>query len=180
MISATGKSRFRQIGRAGFSLIEILLVLAIAAVLSGVVVLSAEALMKPPEDRPIDEQVKRVVREARFRAAESKQMAYMTFDEEASMFVIQAESGAALGEGFPSGYDPEATDLTVAFYVMLPSKGDFRGFDRENEREQRRRVAFAPDRSSNPFEVVWTVDGETERLRFDPFSDAVVSMEEDN
>lgn len=170
------RSRTFRHRNAGFSLIEILLVLALLALLAGVVVASSEALFSGFGDPPLDQQLRKAVREARFHAAREKEVTYLSFSWETGDFVISGESGATLLTQ-ESGHPGEDPELTVRFFHLQPAKGLPRYSFETPDRRETPRVGFHPDRSSTPFLVELRYGNEFSEHRYDPFSDA--EIEED-
>lgn len=151
-------------------MIEILLVLGLIGVLTGVVVINANAVFKGFGDKPLPEILKNSIREARFQAAQNKEATYLGFDPEKGDFVVLDDRMSVL-ETIPSGYDPEKSHLEVKFYRLLPEKGVSFSNRFNLQREETERVAFFPDRSSTPFEVTLQYEGQSSTHRYDPFSD---------
>lgn len=160
----------------GFSLIELLLALAIMGLASSLIIMSSDSVFRGVGERPIPDLLQDAVREARYHAGKKKESIQLRFDEENASFVISANSASELSR-IPTGYDPEETSLEVNFYGILPSRGD--GFPEiaSAERILVDHVIFAPDRTSTPFEVEIRVENESSRHRFDPFSE--IEMKED-
>ena len=158
-------------GAAGFTLLEVLLALAVIALISGLAVINADAIFSGFDDKPLPEILKKAVRESRFLAATSKETVFLTFDSESSRFLIISRNGGVI-QSLPTGYDPEDENIEIRLYQILPSTGtgSRRGFAAETRPVQR--IGFYPDRSSTPFEVHLFYDETESRHRYDPFSDA--------
>ena len=162
---------------SSFSLIELILVLSLIVLLSGIVVISIESIFKGFDSKPLPKILKQSVRQTRFLAAANKEAAYLSFDWETSDFVIQDERGAVL-ERIETGYPGEDPSLHIKFFQILPLHGYRVGTGLAPEEKEVSRVAFHPDRSSTPFSVTLKYDSASSRHRYDPFSD--VEIEESN
>ncbi len=158
---------------SGFSLIEILLVLGLIALSTGLVVINADVIFSGFEERPLSEILHKVVREARFLAAKNREPVYVSFDPEGSNFLITNRENSVL-ESISSGYPGDDSDLEIILYRLLPEKGlsSFRGLS--TNRKPVDRLVFHPDRSSTPFEVGLRYGEEQSLHRYDPFSDSEI------
>lgn len=158
--------------RRGFSLIELLIVIGLIAMVGGLVVINAQAILSGLGEEPVDRILQKAVREARFQAAYLKEPVRLRFDEESMAFTITGEAGNALGR-FPTGLS-ESASLEITFEQILPEEGLFRS-NRLRTLEIPA-VVFRPDRSSTPFQVTIEQDRASSGFtqRYDPFSDIVI------
>lgn len=160
--------------RAGFSLIEIIIVIGLIALVAGLVITGAGGVLRGLGERPVDEILTQAVREARYQAAMQKETMRLRYDEEAARFIVESETGQQV-KAFPTGYDPENVD--VSFFQILPHRGTTRsGFMNLSPLDAPR---FRPDRSATPFEAEIRVYDTTSRHRYDPFSDIELSRDND-
>ena len=74
--------------KRAFSLIEVLLVLALVAILVGIVAGNAGAFIKGSNFEPPDRVLKKAVLDAVYHASESKRAAYLSYFEENATFQI--------------------------------------------------------------------------------------------
>lgn len=160
--------------RAGFSLIEFIIVIGLIALVSGLVITGAGSVLRGLGERPVDEILTQAVREARYQAAMQKETMRLRYDSEGARFVVESETGQQV-KAFTIGYDPENVD--VRFFQVLPYRGTSRsGFTNLSPLEAPR---FRPDRSATPFEAEIRVYDDTSRHRYDPFSDIELSRDDD-
>ena len=89
---------FGQYQKRAFSLIEVLLVLALVAVLVGMVAGNAGAFIKVSNFEPPDRVLKKAVLDAVYHASESKRAAYLSYSEENATFLVTGTSGEVLAE----------------------------------------------------------------------------------
>lgn len=157
--------------RNGFSLIEIVLVVALISIAASLVILNANAFLGGLGTKPPPENFQMSVREARFQAALTREVVSLALDAERGEFVIFSD---VLGELHrrPSGFGSEVAANAFALYRVLPASGT--GALDTRQRERVDAIQFHPDRSSTPFVVVFRQDWDTLEQRFDPFSDLVV------
>ena len=157
----------------GFSLIEILMVLGLIALTSGLVVINANTIFGGFQDRPLPDILRKVVREARFLAAKNREPVFVSFDSENSEFLITNRENSIL-ESISTGYPADDPDLEVILYQILPERGtsSFRGLS--TDRKSVAYLVFHPDRSSTPFEVALRYGEEHSLHRYDPFSDVEI------
>lgn len=159
-----------QRDRGGFSLIEIIIVIGLIALISGLILTTAGGILRGIGERPAAETLALAVREARFQAASTKETTVLDFDSERMSFVIESDTGEVLGT-FSTGYDEG--NLQVQFFQILPARGTSpTSMPRIAPLDRPR---FRPDRSATPFEAELRVYDETSRHRFDPFSDIELS-----
>lgn len=156
--------------RRGFSLIELIIVIALIALVGGLVAINAQAILSGLGDEPVERILQKAVREARFQAAYLKEATTLRYDPERLAFDIHSAGGRGLAT-FPTGLEEQA-DLEIVFEQILPEEGLSR--TRSANTAEIAAVVFRPDRSSTPFQV--TIDQGPTRFtqRFDPFSDIVI------
>lgn len=158
----------------GFSLIEIIIAVALVALISGMFILNLPGLTEGLGSRPLDEILQKSVRDARYHAALHKERVSLAFDEERGAFIVFSESGEELAER-KSGY-AEDDRVSVTFEQFLPYAGLNSGG--RQDRVEISLVRFHPDRSSTPFVAILKIGNERSEHRFDPFSDLEIKREE--
>lgn len=176
MISATGNPSEARSKRAGFTLIEIVLVLGLMAVAMAAVIVSFASLADRGNTQTTEEILFSAVRKARFLAASERTITQLSFDKENNRLQISCDNRK--NETFPldkSFEDSESTE--IRFYLVASSQGLAPASDAIRTRLETKVVKFAPDRSSSPF--VAEIDfgsGTPERLVFDPFSSLIIAL----
>ena len=88
----------RAYRKRAFSLIEVLLVLALVAVLLGIVAGNAGSFISGSNFEPPDRVLKKAVLDAVYHASESKQATYLTYFEENASFLVTNASGGILAQ----------------------------------------------------------------------------------
>lgn len=170
MTLGTGNSRTGSAACRGFTLIEILLVIALIAVAASVVLINFTAFADRGEETSPKEVLSAAIRKARFIAAAERTTTKLRYDNESGTLQIDPS-----GEQFPinSDFGPEGRG-EIRFFLIEPATG-MRAFSDPNDAKlETTTVAFAPDRSSSPFIVeIDTGEGSPTRLRFDPFSSVI-------
>jgi prepilin-type N-terminal cleavage/methylation domain-containing protein len=157
--------------RRGFTLIEFIIVIALIALVGGLVAVNAEAILRGLGEEPVDRILQKAVREARFQAAYLKQPTQLRFDEESAAFRVITRDGAALAE-FTTGLTGPSDRLRITFEQILPERGLTAGTLEQTVEIDA--VTFLPDRSSTPFQVLIDHERSPFTQRFDPFSDIVI------
>ena len=158
--------------RRGFTLIELIIVIALVALIGGLVVINAEAIFRGLGEEPVDRILRKAVREARFQAAYLKEPIRLSFDEENSVFHLTGSGGQGLAT-FKTGEEGTSEDIEVEFEQILPEEGLNRNARQETVEIEA--VIFRPDRSSTPFQVMIRQGNRPYTLQFDPFSDIVIN-----
>lgn len=163
--------------RRGFTLIELIIVIALIALIGGLVAINAEALLRGLGDEPVERIFQKAVREARFQAAYLKEATELRYDEERAAFDIHTATGRGLAS-FPSGLEPDDPSVEILFEQILPEEGLTRNSVLDTIEVEA--VTFRPDRSSTPFQVIFDFGPTTFTQRFDPFSDIVIDDSREN
>lgn len=174
MTSATGNRR-TQNQASGFSLIEILLVIGLIALASGIIVSNAIGIAERGNEVPADQILKAAVRSARFEAAQKGRITELGFNRETGQLIVQSDSGQTiyfeLGENFANNGRGE-----ILFRLIPSARGMDEYPDPYEDGIETDWVRFAPDCSSQPFSA--EIDygtGSPEKLAFDPFSSLVLA-----
>ncbi|WP_158279793.1 pilus assembly FimT family protein [Coraliomargarita sinensis] len=173
MTLATGNSR-PGTARSGFTLIEILLVIALIAVAVSVVLVNFTAFADRGESTSPEEVLTAAIRKARFIAAAERITTKLSYDSENGS--LRIDPGA---EQFPINSDFGPDGRGEIRFFLIPSAQGLSPFpDPDRSTLETAAVAFAPDRSSSPFLAeIDSGRGSPARLRFDPFS-SVIRTEE--
>lgn len=172
MTLATGITKPRP-ANAAFTIIEIVLVVALMAVAAGIVIANFAAFADRGENISARETLISAIRTARFEAASQRQLTSLQYDKENGALILSSGSSFQLSEDY--GEDGRGD---IRFYLVPPAEGLAPFPDPERTNLETKAVAFSPDRSSSPFVVeIDSGSGTPERLVFDPFSSLVRSSE---
>ena len=112
-------------GRSGFTLIEIVLVIALITMVMGLSVISITAVTDTQE-KPIEQLFREYVREARIQAATAKQTVYLNFDSRKGEFVLAQKDGAAMEHAMAVDDTLEPSEWIVNFYLKLTAEDSSR------------------------------------------------------
>lgn len=170
--------------KRAFSLIEVLLVLALVAILVGIVAGNAGAFIKGSNFEPPDRVLKKAVLDAVYHASESKRAAYLSYFEENATFQVADSFGAILSEH--RVYKKLDEDLKkddsllpkVTFFAIGPLAGEDGGNSKYDERDLVLNRVFFHSGCSVPFSVVINFRDEKQVMNFDPFSGYVLKSKE--
>lgn len=150
-----------------FTLIEVVIVLALIAFVSLLTIGNFSFLRDGFTRRPVDEVLKKAVHAARYQAVKVNRPVFMRFDSKTQVFEIRDESGELIGDVF----DSDVETLRVEFFPVKPEDSVDNRPRYELALRPVDRVPFYPDRSCMPFLAAMQSDESgTIRLRFDPFS----------
>ena len=165
---------------SGFSLIEILLVFALVAIGLAVTVVNFDVFETSGRSEPPEKIALGAIREARMAAIVAQEWTYLTWDAEKRSFDISTLAGGTI-QSFPveRGVDAAADNLEVIFETIPSAFNGRTPFNfRQNNTSTLERVAFSPQRVSNPF-ILKVNDGDIAfEQRIDPFSSMPIAEEE--
>lgn len=161
------------LARAGFTLLEIILVFGLIALAGGVIIANFTTFLNFDDRINPQDTLRAAIRSARFQAAGGREVSTLRFDKESGALIVDP------GESFPLNPDFGAEGRgEIRFYLVPPAEGMGRFPDAASTRMETKEVRFAPDRSSSPFVAeIDSGQGTPERLVFDPFSSLVRGTE---
>jgi prepilin-type N-terminal cleavage/methylation domain-containing protein len=170
----TPRSGFRH--PEGFTLVEVLLVLALVGVITGLVSGNVGAFITGAQFEPPDRVLKKAILDAIYESSESKRATYLSFETNSSSFRVTNRSGVQINSH--SIYKGELDDgkeiPKVIFKAIGPESGPDGGSSIYDEAELiLTRIPFHYG-SSVPFEVEIEFKDQLSRHRFDPFSGFVL------
>lgn len=175
MTSATGKpsqdghppGSGRASPHRGFTLIEILLVLALIAVVAGLAVARFETLAAALSRKPIAVRFHESLREIRLSAREDKATLLLRWDEEARALNVEDTDGN-IQSTQPFNEYPELE--SIAFYPAEPDPSLRGSVTLNYSREPIPSLRFEPNGASQRVRVEIETEDETIRYLLDPFS----------
>ncbi len=177
-------NRKRQRSIRAFSLIEILLVLALVAILAGLVAGNLGAFIQGSNFEPPDRVLKRAVLDAVYYSSERKRPTYLTYLEKNATFLVMDSMGEKLASHkVYQKIDQELASSTglipeVQFSAIAPLSGVEGGeslYDEEQLKLSRVNFHFG---SSLPFLTTIQFRGNKKEYNFDPFSGYVLKKDE--
>ncbi len=166
-----------------FSLIEVLLVIALVAVLLGIVAGNAGSFIKGSNFEPPDRVLKKAVLDAVYYASESKRAAYLSYFESNATFLVTDSSGKTLAEHrvykkMNDDFEKEPELIPkVKFYAEGPLAGKDGGSSIYDERDLLLKRVFFHSGCSIPFLAEIQFREEKQVLEFDPFSGYILKEE---
>lgn len=165
---------------SGFTIVEVLLVLALVGLLAGLVAGNAGAFIAGGNFEPPVRVLKKSVLDAVYFAGERKRSTYLTYDDQNATFTVSDAGGEVLSshpvfKKLPEGRNRDADDFPlVSFQAVGPLAGAEGGRTKYGERELLlTRLPFHSG-SSVPFRVTIKFRNQEETLYFDPFSGYVL------
>lgn len=178
------KTVLKAYRKRAFSLIEVLLVLALVAVLLGIVAGNAGAFIQGSNFEPPGRVLKKAVLDAVYNASESKRAAFLSYLEENASFVVTDSFGGILAEHrvYKKIDDEikknESLLPKVNFYAVGPLAGEDGGNSQYDERDLLLNRVFFHLGSSVPFYAEIDFRDEKQKMEFDPFSGYVLKSKE--
>ncbi len=152
-------------GRSAFSIVELLMTIALVGLVAAAVVGPDSSMFAGIGDEPLEETLRRAVREARYQSAFTGHSVTLAWDGEKRVFLIRDNLGTELAR---QKSDVKLEGDGVTFFRINPSTGVLPS-DSPSESEVTI-LHFEPDRSSTPFVALVRYTGEEKRIRFDAFS----------
>lgn len=169
---------------SGFTLIEILIVLALVAIMAGIVAGNASAFIIGGNAEPPARVLKRATLDALYFSGEKKEEIFLSWLEQNATFLVQDRQGMIL-KSHPV-YEEITDDIRsddelmpkLEFYAVPPLAGvDGGSSDLDSDELLLSAIRFHAG-CSTPFLTVIEFRGKTEELKFDPFSAYVLKTEE--
>jgi type II secretion system protein H len=160
-------------GRAGFTLIEMLLVIALIGVFATLFVLNAESLIKETATQAVETKFWEAVREARSNAIVNRRAQALWYDTKAAAFVVEnVDSGTR--QTFVISREDWAPDtpLEVAFKKEVASNQHTMIAGELVTLREIPEARFFPDGACTPFVVAFTVGAEKKQIEIDPWTGA--------
>jgi hypothetical protein len=158
---------------SGFTLIEVLLILALVGLMAGIVGGNAGAFIAGGNFEPPDRVLKKSVLDAVYFAGERKRVTFLSYHEDNATFMVSDASGSILAkhEVFQKLEKVETEDFPeVKLYAVGPLAGADGGRTQYDERGLRLfRIPFHAG-CSVPFLAEISFRENEQTLYFDPFS----------
>lgn len=156
---------------AGFTLIEVILTVALIAMLGTMFVVNIGSLLRRSELETLQVEFWRAVDDARVNAVFRQTAYYLTYDEKARAFVVDSGADKRRFEVDTAGLGRDV-EIEVAFQEVAPEnsyvliRGELvttRDIDH---------VGFFPDGTCSPFTVSLRIDDFESRFQIDPWTGA--------
>lgn len=161
-------TRFSRVSRSGFTLFELLLVLALIGLFSSVFVLNITSLMKDGEMETLEREYWRAVEAARTSAVFKQQAHYLEWDADGQRFLVLS---GVTAEAFPVEVDsPVELDIEVRFEEIAPENSYVLIAGQLVEKREIVKVGFFPDGTCSPFEVSMKIADFETRFQMDPWT----------
>ena len=176
--------------RGGFTIVEVLLVLALLAIIAAMVGTGAVGMIEAAKMEPPDRVLKRAVLDAVYHASDRKEPSFLRYRKERATFEVTDATGQILAkhavyQDMPTDAeddDDEWDDLVlpeVSFLAEGPLAGESGGSTQlADEHLVLKRIRFQAG-VSPPFQAKVTFAGKEEIFNFDPFSGYVIVEEDD-
>ncbi|MCC5788033.1 MAG: type II secretion system protein [Opitutales bacterium] len=154
--------------RAGFTLLELILVMALIALVGGLSIVAINVVIDFDEDRSVETHLQNAIMEARYRALSDNEETLLRFDSENRKFIVRNPSGThefgPVGqENFPVEFEFQQRRARMDMILIRGQLVDTRAIER---------VRFFPDGSSEPFLASWAAEGFRQEREFDLWTEA--------
>lgn len=172
-ISATGKA-----GRAGFTILEILLVFFLIALIGTVLIVNIDSVLRDQDEATVERAFWDASREARLQSLLTRQPVVLTYDFENSYFNIRTASGSLAQ--FPANAVTQSGDpITIRFVQERPKSELVLIRGRLIDTYPIEEVIFYPDGSCTSFWVEVESGGNVRQIRIDPWTGAEMLTRQD-
>ncbi len=158
---------------AGFTLIEMLLVLALIAMFATLFVVNAGALVKQSATQVVEARFWEAVREARSDAIIGRDAQSLHFDKKALAFVVE-DTVTGQVRNFPIKHDdlPPDTELTIALKKRVDQSQHTLVAGELVDLREIPEVRFFPDGACIPFVAAFRVGTVDRQIEIDPWTGA--------
>ncbi len=159
---------FSRVSRRGFTLFELLLVLALIGLFSSVFVINVASLMKDGEMETLERAYWRAVETARTGAVFKQQAHFLEWDPKGNRFLV-ISAGAA--QEFPVEIEsPGKLEIEVLFEEIAPENSYVLIAGKLVAKREIVKVGFFPDGTCSPYEVSMKIADFETRFQMDPWT----------
>ncbi len=157
----------------GFTLVEILLVIALIGLFSTLFLVNLDSLMQVSESEAVETTFWEASREARTRALVDRAPQALRYDEETAAFIVEAQ-GTGAGRRFHIDRDrwPEDFKIEIELQKRLPASQFSLVRGRLVEMRAVPMVQFYPDGTCTPFVLSMKVGRDERTIEIDPWTGA--------
>ncbi|MBC2604469.1 prepilin-type N-terminal cleavage/methylation domain-containing protein [Pelagicoccus albus] len=160
--------RVINVSRSGFTLFEILLVLALIGLLSSLFVLNIGSLLRDGELETLEREYWRAVESARAGAVFKQQAHFLEWDADESQFLVKAGSSV---ESFPVSLDSSGNyEIDVLFEEVAAENSYLLIRGELVAVREIVTVGFFPDGTCSPYTVSLQVEDFVTRFQMDPWT----------
>lgn len=161
-------TRFTRVSRRGFTLFELLLVLALIGLFSTVFVLNINSLMKDGEMETLEREYWRAVESARTGAVFKQQAHFLEWDPKGDRFLVL--SAGAVQE-FPVEIESAAgLEIEVFFEEVAPENSYVLIAGELVAKREIVKVGFFPDGTCSPYQVSMKIAEFETQFKMDPWT----------
>ena len=175
-----GTYKIRGFSNNGFSLIEIILVLALIAIASSLIISNSSSLLENKKSIKNEDILLESIRYARIQAAKNQSIIDLFFDKDTETLIVKKNLNTLKTFLLNARSDENTKDITILFHLKKPANGldDFETNNRSSILLNK--VSFDSDRSSTPFFVTIRSESEIDQIiQIDPFSHYPINIEND-
>jgi Tfp pilus assembly protein FimT len=149
-----------------FTTIELLMAIALIGLLAAAAIGPDESFFHGIGDEPLDETLRKAVREARYQAVNTGGRMTLSWDEEARSFVISDATGSEI-ERIKSDAKGEKDEIS---FLRIESSHRVEVPEGDLTLAETDRIIFDADRCATPFVAKMHYAGADLSVRYDPFS----------
>ena len=157
----------------GFTIVEVLLALALIALIAGLFAANFDVLLSSIQEKRPEKQLYNAIREARKFAIQTHQPTYLSYNNEDGFIVYKDKIKKETLHQIQSEQDFELAFEPVPSEEL--ARGGFRSSKKHSEKESE--ITFYPDGSSTPTVISLIEDGQSTKIKLDPFSCSLTLLE---
>ncbi len=159
----------KRLRNYAFSLMEMVVVLALIGLLAGLVAVNYDAIISSFTQPSLEKTLFRAIRQARYQASLTKDYTFLRFSDEKYEFVIENSQKKVLAT-LGTTFDIDNDTVTATFIALNPTLEDHNHWHWETTDVELNKVMFTPYSVSSPFQVKLISPNDDTTITLDPFS----------
>lgn len=159
--------------RKAFTLLEVMIVLALFGLVAGLVIYNIEGLVRSYSEKTLEATFFEALRSARFEAIAQQAAMELRYDPEAASFLVENENQALVAA---YSVNKASGPVGVEFFPRLPSLSLDEALRPKAGAFPLKMLLCTPQGYSPPVQVVLSEAGHTQSIWLDPFSAGTLSL----
>lgn len=171
-IALNKKNRLLSKSNSAFTIVEVLLALALMGVVAGLFAINFDILLNSVSKKRPEKILHEAICEARYQAVQEHSLMYLSYDESKHSFLIYKDS-----VDNPIVTMPVEEGIRVTFTPIAPAEYKSGRFSEVSHSEKPLdKIIFSPDSSSQPVIITLSQDNFSLKFKPDPISCGMTSV----